>query len=223
MSKVKPILFNSEMVRAILEGRKTVTRRVVKPSPPCELRRMTEGYHAGEWHLYSENPMIDKVNNSPWGAQFIPPYQPGDVLWVRETWGDYREHSEDGEGAYFLYRADYPDGATTYQYPDGPICDLPKWHPSIHMPKEAARIWLRVTNVRMERLQEIDEDGAISEGLYLGWRYHGTGSAALPARSAFQTLWNFQTPASKPEKMWAANPWVWVIEFDRCEKPEAVT
>lgn len=115
---MKPILFNTEMVRAILEDRKTVTRRIVKPPA-----------------LYS----ID------------------DILYVRETWGDYSECTPGGVG-YYLYRADYPDGAKHYDF-DGYKCDLPRWRPSVHMPKEAARLFLRVTDVRVERLQDIDEDG----------------------------------------------------------------
>ena len=89
---MKPILFNTEMVRAILDGRNTQTRRLVKPQPNvaykggAEIRQHLDGYHKGEWHYYRENPPLDKMANSPWGAGIVQRIHPGDVLWVRETW-----------------------------------------------------------------------------------------------------------------------------------------
>ncbi len=211
---MKPILFNTEMVRAILNGRKTVTRRVVKPIPPenARLELIGDRRHAMDLSIEIPGPDDHRI--------YTPPYLPGDILYVRETWGDYRECEEGGEGLYYLYRADYPDGATTYQYPDGMTCDLPKWHPSIHMPKEAARIFLRVTDVRVERLRDITEADAAKEGLYKGWRLGGCGSLALTARQAFMWLWMSLTEKGPVIYTWALNPWVWVIEFERCEKPE---
>lgn len=200
---MKPILFNTEMVRAILKGQKTVTRRVVKPRPPCELRKMPDGYHAGEWHLYSENPLIDKVNHSPWGAQLIPPFQPDDILWVRETWNGIRL----GGNMDYWYRADEPEDADT-----GVLRE--RWRPSIHMPKAAARIFLRVTEVRVERLQEINAEGILAEGLTTGAAWAGDMEIAT---QEFSILWNSTIkPADLDNCSWAANPWVWVIFFERC-------
>lgn len=189
---MKPILFNTDMVRAILEDRKTVTRRVVKPQPVM--------YGFGETHF-------------DW-SKVKAPYSPGDILYVRETFGTYN-------GDYYLYRADYPDGATTYDF-DVHRCDLPRWHPSIHMPREAARIFLRVTDVREERLREITEEQARAEGLYKGWSATETSSTAATAKQAFMWVWDSTIkPADRALYGWLASPWVWVIEFERCEKPES--
>ncbi len=220
---ILPILFNTEMVRALLEGKKTVTRRVIKPRPPCELRKMPEGYHAGEWHLYSENPLIDKVNHSPWGAQFIPPFQPDDILWVRETWA--RLKRSDGS-ARFVYKA-----SDTYPFGESGYIVKFRWHPSIHMPKEAARIFFRVTDVRVERLQEITDQGAKAEGVCEYFIELGESGFSVSQNSdtfydsrvgAFAALWNSTIkPADLERYGWEANPWVWVISFERCEKPAA--
>lgn len=233
---VKPILFNTEMVRAILDGRKTVTRRLVKPLVPdqCELRKMESGYHAGEWHLYKDNPILDPANRSPWGAQFIPPYQPGDTLYVRETWSTRPSnhcHAQPCHGG----QCPYPDcdSANGPCFPDEYIYKasdtLPeyggKWHPSIHMPKEAARLFLRVTDVRAERLQEITDDGLDKEGiipsLVLCGEQPSPNAIRAGKRKAFSDLWDSTIkPADRDRYGWAANPWVWVICFERCEKPE---
>lgn len=238
--RVLPILFNTEMVRAIMEDRKTVTRRVVKPPPPCELRKMSKGYHAGEWHLYSENPLIDKVNHSPWGAQFIPPFQPDDILYVRETWSTRLSNhcfAQPCHGGVCPHEScDLADGpcfpeeyifkATDSLHPYGE-----KWHPSIHMPKEAARIFLRVTDVRVKQLQEITDQEAKAEGVCE--YFVGMGESGFSVRPnsdtffdsgvvAFAALWNSTIkPADLDNNGWEANPWVWVISFERCEKPEA--
>lgn len=201
MSRELPILFNTEMVRAILYGRKTCTRRITKPQPTAH-----------------------------YGTQCAkPPYVPGDILYVRETWGTYSKNW--WEADYFMYRADYPNGATTYTYSDGIICDLPKWHPSIHMPKEAARIWLKVTDIRAERLQEITEEQACMEGTNPwdevcyennGWHptFSDPDSGGDPNMvDGFHKLWNSTIKKSDIDRYgWKANPWVWVIEFERCDK-----
>lgn len=191
---VKPILFNTEMVRAILDGRKTCTRRVVK------LPKNMSGRPVGK--------------NGDIGLMYLagikrPPYQPGDIIYIRETWGTYSKNW--WEADYFMYRADYPNGATTYTYSDGIVCDLPKWCPSIHMPKEAARIWLKVTDVRAERLQGMTDDDAEAEGCF------DYTSTAL----GFPDVWDSTIKKSDLDRYsWQANPWVWVIEFERCEKPK---
>jgi hypothetical protein len=179
---MKPILFNTEMVRAILDGRKTQTRRVVKPQP--------QSYSFdGRVYIFDE------------GELPKPQYQPGDILYVRETWAP---------GATFA-----TEGKTFYRADDDYGDNILHWHPSIHMPKEAARIFLRVTDVRVERLRDIDENGAIAEGLYKGWRLCGMGSLALSARQAFMWLWETITRKAPAADSWACNPWVWVISFER--------
>lgn len=192
---IKPILFNTEMVRAILDGRKTCTRRIIKP-------QLTAHY----------------------GTQCVkPPYQPEDVLYVRETWGIYAESWLDAD--YFMYKADYPADVTTYTHQDGTICDLPRWRPSIHMPKEAARIWLKVTDVKVERLQEINEDEAKAEGA--NWKNgKNVGVEEKMRRTAverFSEIWDSTIKKSDLDRYgWQANPLVWAISFERCEKPEVV-
>lgn len=190
---VKGILFNTEMVRAILDGRKTCTRRIVKP-------QITAHY----------------------GAQCIkPPYQPGDILYVRETWcGWYLPLV----GMHYCYRATEPDGNKRPTSPEYD-CDVEKisWCPSIHMPKEAARIWLKVTDVRVERLQNITDDGAKAEGA--NWKNgKNVGWEEKMRRTAierFAKIWDSTIKKSDLDRYgWNANPWVWVIEFERCEKTQ---
>lgn len=197
---IKPILFNTEMVRAILDGRKTCTRRIIKAEK------------------------VDNVLNSPArksnpdipDAQFIKclvdmKYEPGDILYVRETW--YKSPSR------YMYRADYSH--TERFYTDGKEVSI-KWHPSIHMPKEAARIWLKVTDVRVERLQDITIDEIRKEGLEPRFDVKDKFSDGI-ARGRFLELWNSTIKKSDLDRYgWDANPWVWVIEFERCEKPKGV-
>lgn len=193
---VKPILFNTEMVNVILDGRKTVTRRVIKP---VHLQVLESQYHI-EHPEVSEKILIKKLCD--------PPYKKGDILYVRETWNFLPFLKE------YIYKADAP---STIGYKDdiGKI----KWRPSIHMPKEAARIWLRVTDVQVERLQEITIDGIQNEGI-------DTTSASdyramTMATMRFSYLWNSTIKkADRSIYSWNINPWVWVIDFERCEKPE---
>ena len=208
---IKPILFNTEMVRAILDGRKTCTRRLVKPQPDEKhtnplgfVTDSTEKKKAGCFGFG-----IDEYGGSIQYAK--PPYQPGDILYVRETWCGLP-----------VNEAGHMRGHTIYYYKaDGEL--RPKgwrgtWHPSIHMPKEAARIWLKVTDVRVERLQEITEVQAKAEGCNSGLLI-----GACTARGQFEDLWN--STIKKPDLNrygWSANPYVWIIEFERCEKPEGV-
>lgn len=186
---IKPILFNTEMVRAILDGIKTCTRRVLKQ--PFEVH--PNGY-------------ITKPRGTERLCPYIPPYQPGDILYVRETWckGSYGDEKEK-----YYYKADDNNFFCT-------------WHPSIHMPKEAARIFLKVTDVRVERLQDITDDGAKAEGANwkngknVGWEEKMRRTAV----ERFAEIW--ESTIKKTDKHihgWNANPYVWVVEFERCEKP----
>ena len=180
----RPIIFSAEMVLAILAGRKTQTRRKMKPAKVKRPKR---------W-------LIDDaaVNGlvCPYGA-------PGDTLWVRETWARHASGVD--------YAADF---AAVSRPQAGP------WRPSIHMPRWASRITLRITDVRVERLQDISEDDAVAEGVALE-RYvpvsdsagkHGSGEAEPTDPVAeYRDLWNH---INGPDA-WEANPWVWVISFER--------
>lgn len=217
---IKPILFNTEMVRAILEGRKTVTRRVIKPQPEMDLAYIMAGYQHGKWS-YSPyvRPTYDKYKDSP--KYWTPPCNTGDILYVRETWASVPDLFD--EFPQYIYRADYDEndlhlGAGNDQtLTDFPACV--KWRPSIHMPKEAARIFLRVTDVRVERLQNITGDECPSEGVPL---YSGpAGGREACYRFCFADIWDDTIkPSDLRDYGWSANPWVWVIKFERYEMPK---
>ncbi|MDE7436685.1 MAG: hypothetical protein K2N01_12825 [Lachnospiraceae bacterium] len=213
MSRVLPILFNTDMTKAILDGRKTATRRLAKniPTETHLVEYLGDGMYECYWGGYQPDTGAFVDGSCTISSSYVP----GDILYVRETWGNYSYDYPDSNASYYLYRADYPDGARTYEF-DGITCDLPKWRPSIHMPKEAARIWLKVTDVRVERLQDITEVQAQYEGCNSGML---TGPCT--ARGQFENLWNSTIKKSDLDRYgWNANQWVWVIEFERCEKPE---
>lgn len=221
----RPILFNTAMVRAILDGTKTQTRRIIKPQPT--------------------NPRWNNIGWVGWDDghryRMKPPCDPGDVLWVRETWCRGRiECGEEPDGRDALYISQCV----------GDDCFIPKewairndvglddvvWKPSIHMPKEAARIFLRVKDVRAERLQDITVLDAINEGCCGTICDHANASPTLGCTDCYNTGW-LERPdaefallwdttvkkADLPVYGWDANPWVWVIEFERCEKPKEET
>lgn len=194
---IKPILFNTEMVRAILEGRKSCTRRICKDANEYTVPDM-EFYNADR-RTYAVHNFADKEHTEQLSiAERTCPICPGDILYVRETW-------KKAPNGYYYYE--------DWQKDD--IADVTKWKPSIHMPKEAARIWLKVTDVRVERLQEITEVQAQAEGCNSGLL-----TGACTARGQFEDLWNSTVKKSNLDRYgWDANPWVWVIEFERCEKP----
>lgn len=208
---IKPILFNTEMVRAILDGRKTCTRRLVKPQPDEKhtypLGFVTDSTEKKEVGCFGFG--IDEYGGS---IQYAKPpygYAPGDILYVRETWHKGLER--------YIYRADYSN--TEKFYRGGKEIEM-KWHPSIHMPKEAARIWLRVTDVRVERLQEISAESALAEGADKYICTNGELNEIMTITS-FIGIWNSTIKKSDLDRYgWDANPYVWVIEFERCEKPE---
>lgn len=195
---IKPILFNTEMVRAILDGRKDATRRIVKGFIPDDA---VWGYTAftPKGYISCRGTFADG-----YGEKFFKlPCEPGDILYVRETW-------KKAPNGYYYYE--------DWQRND--IADVTKWKPSIHMPKEAARIWLKVTNVRVERLQEITIDGIRNEGISSMAVHAGDMEIAL---KEWKNLWNSTIKKSDLDQHgWDAKPWVWVIEFERCEKPEGV-
>lgn len=211
----KPILFNTDMVRAILDGRKTVTRRVVKPQPLWRKPPIQQSGRPEYWANWDD----EKIYKSP--------YRPGDTLYVRETFWP-------GVAGVYEYKADYEDNPGY------------AWKPSIHMPREVARIFLRVTDVRVERLQDITDEQALRESVPEDTDYpldsqiycpvcKGVGlvGALHPVSfgymevdcpycdtptKRFANFWNSTIkPADRALYGWQANPWVWVIEFERCE------
>ena len=212
----KPILFSTPMVQAILDGRKTQTRRIIKPQPLKQLFDVNMGY-------WSEEPSDLKQ------PYIKSKYKVGDILWVRETWQQqYFEQEIKKSWAGKCYVA--KDG---FRYKaDGVELDksskaFGKWKPSIFMPKEACRIFLEVTNVRVERLQEISVMDAINEGIQKTWisddekstmwkNYinNGKGSYHHPVKS-FSSLWE----SINGKESWKSNPWVWVYDFERIERP----
>lgn len=224
---MKPILFNTDMVIALLLNRKTETRRVVKHT-------VNDVYGAacanGLWNeTYDSQNLPESLVE--WYVKNIakPPYKPGDILYVREAWskkessqclgittGECPHKScETADGACFGY--DYIYKATD---------SLPyfeKWRPSIHMPKDAARIFLRVTGVRVERLQDIDGHGVLAEGILNGSSNPKMGKRweNMQRLSFSEAWWKTLKPADRNRYDWVANPWVWVIEFEQISKEEA--
>lgn len=199
----RPILFNTAMVRAILEGKKTQTRRLLKQ--PFEVH--PNGY-------------ITKPRGNERLVPYKPPCEIGDTLWVRETFAD--TWTPDGFTG-FVYKADgepakFPYWGNSRQSKDE------VWRPSIHIPRKAARIFLKVTNVKVERLQDITEEDAIAEGVTEeqayncnGWSpsfYDPDGGGYPDYIAAFSYIWDLIY------KNWDANPWVWVIEFETSKRLE---
>ena len=205
---IKPMLFNTEMVQAILEGRKTVTRRAVK---------FPRGWNPKFTGYIPDGDVLYGSNNIP---AVKAPVQLGDVLWVRETWRIQSAHRFEADAKIeykcggpmekikFKCRSDYDRFIWNQPIGEG------KWRQSIHMPKETARIFLRVTDVRVERLQTMSHEDAEQEGCWCD-----EGGLAMPI-DKFAEVWDSTVkPAYMPTYGWDANPYVWVIEFERCEKP----
>lgn len=222
MRRVLPILFNTEMVQAILDGRKTTTRRLIRPRYKEDESGFEIITNMGTGERWVEKVDEEEMSFDP--PRYInPPYQPGDILYVRETWQylyelDGNEQIIEGTGKYYYAATDsLPSGG--YVDSKGSTCEIIPWRPSIHMPKAAARIWLKVTDVRVERLQDIDGQGVLKEGL--NSPVHPKADYFnMNQREMFEDLWNSTIKKSDIERYgWEANPWVWVIEFERCEKP----
>ena len=203
---IKPILFNTEMVRAILEGRKSCTRRIVKPQQligmlPDKCKNGAPEEFLKEKKLMFK-PYCDMTDIELINTAYKAPYQPGDILYVRETWSEWT----DG----YLYKA------WNSPFPQAGESPVMKWHPSIHMPKEAARIWLKVTDVRVERLQDMDKMDAVKEGI--DTRLCINLNHAL---AKFKKLWNSTIKKSDLDRYgWDANPYVFVIEFVKIDNPQ---
>lgn len=198
----KPILFSTEMVRAILDGRKTVTRRIIKPQPEARLCYAfagssgmpgTWGYPSRDaWERWGEEYKLpERIDNLD--RRWTPPCKADDILWVRETWAK--------DVGRYMYKANYSD--TEKFYMNGREIKM-VWRPSIHMPREAARLFLRVTEVRCERLRDITIEGVRREGASVDRGFED-----------FRAIWDGTVkPADLPRFGWDANPWVWVISFE---------
>lgn len=202
--KFTPILFSTEMVQAILAGRKTQTRRILK------VKGCKPFIPDSSWDIES---ILE------WNKNYHPYGQVGDVLWVRESFNVVTEKFPE-EKKVFVYKETMvsKNRAASTEW---------KWKPSIHMPKEACRIFLQIKDIRIERLNDIKEKDAISEGIKMTWisdnprqckfkNYLNNGSGSTYPVESFRSLWHkINGPTS-----WVKNPWVWVIEFERIEKPE---
>lgn len=194
----KPILFNTDMVRAIQDGRKTVTRRVIKP----RFREKECGFFtatiAGQLFLCYSDEDGDETR------RVKAPYQVGDILYVRETW--VKIGSVLVKEWRYVYKADVKEECFSEHF----------WNPSIHMPKEAARIFLRVTDIRVERLQDMKMSDIKAEGV-VPLKVTG-GQWQQWQRDYMKPVWDSTVKKTDLDKYgWAANPWVWVIEFERIE------
>lgn len=195
---MKPILFNTEMVLDILEGRKTVTRRPVK---------FGRGQNP-KWSGYvPDGGVLYGSNNIPAAKA---PYQVGDILWVRETWAAWSPTYGTVPRLIYKVDGDAPAGV--------------KWRPSIHMPREAARLFLRVVAVWVERLKDITPEQIDAEGCK-EWAYSAITGEPLPSGpSWFRIAWDRTIkPSDLPAYGWEANPWVWVIKFERISRPPEVS
>ena len=213
----KPILFSGEMVKAILDGRKTQTRRVMKPQPL---------FYTGRKYIVPDDaPKKWHDCDDIFAAGFCPYGQPDDILYVRETWADLRgmgfgNDPQTDNPWNFAYAADIKPGSDSDRIRKEYGV---KWKPNIHMPREAARLFLRVKSVRVERVQDISEDDARAEGCSAGYETHGDGKFEdvteyeWTAKEEFADLWN--SIYAKRGFGWDINPWVWVVEFD-CEVVE---
>ena len=259
MSRILPVLFNTNMVRAILDGRKTVTRQLIKPQQligllPDKCKNGTPEEFLKEKKLMFK-PYCDMTDTELIKTAYNPPYQPGDIMYVREAWRvgawDIRNQMiafdyKDGTCGELIYihdrelfkrlvnqsredarkvKCEYNGMDFIWKKGKSPC----RWHPSIHMPKEAARIWLKVTDVRAEKLQEITWEQAKCEGIKYDecptgftWKeetdMHNCYTTPI---GAMQALWNSTIKKSDLDRYgWDANPWVWMIEFERIEKPK---
>lgn len=208
----RPILFSTPMVQAILAGKKTKTRRIVKWQPYHEGESINFNFSGMSLGHYctgvpeSGYVLYSRGGGGCWNQRTKPihcPYgKPGDILWVREAW------SKDKNNEY-VYRANY---GTTEDDSFPP--SMFKWRPSIFMPREACRIKLRITDIRVERLQDISEDDAKAEGVSLNYGASDERVCRFQKyRDAFRALWDSLN--KKRGYGWDTNPWVWVIEFEK--------
>ena len=220
--RLKPILFNTEMVRAILDGRKTVTRRIANINTEITCNDNTYN-HEFEQYNFAPDPdeptgfvcrkcgfgVAPPHSRVPCGTSlFRPCYWPGDILYVRETWGRTADLPGISEEA-TVYAADFSDKELAH------LKDRHfRWRPSIHMPKDVTRLFLKVKSVRAERLRDMVLADVLMEGITEEDSYEETWDK-------WHNLWDSTIPKADLDTYgWKANPWVWVIQFEVCEKPE---
>lgn len=212
--KERPILFSSDMVRAILEGRKTQTRRVIKPQP--YLDRSEGSLHDYDFFCWDKSKDVCQPSDM---LVHCPHGQVGDQLWVRETW-----RMNGNEHDYAMM-----DKSRVYYRADESWNKAPKWKPSIFMPRWASRIQLDIAKVRVERLQDISEDDACAEGImpiapgyedimYSQPNADGKLTVTREPIEAFKTLWD--SINAKRGYSWNSNPWVWVVDFQVLESTQ---
>ena len=234
MTHERPILFSGPMVRAILEGRKTQTRRVIKPQPMADAQDSDPGdlvFLAGELHKVRESRGRNKAAAGELNAYPHPCFygRQGDTLWVRETWCPVDKvgwwDCTQPRDAYYeiggmprrngvAYLADSSHGG--HEDAESRRCRVElgyRWRPSIHMPRWASRLTLRVTDVRVQRLHEISEADAQAEGIERG--NASTFNLMGVHRALFSVLWD--SINAKRGHSWDSNPWVWVVAFKRIE------
>ena len=217
-SKERPILFSTDMVKAIMEGRKTLTRRVMNPQPISQDIEMT---------LEEDRPVMKYGETGKRIAPVAPYGWKGDLLWVRETW--CVTQPADPETYHYGYKAGGVVPYSSWEVDEKYYYLSPDiYKPSIHMPKDAARIWLEVTDIRVERLQDISEDDAIEEGIEPDvtglslkiengierevmeyYNYSKEGYRYVPPIDSFRSLWD----SINSKITWNDNPWVWVVSF----------
>lgn len=220
MTMEKPILLNGEMIRAILEGRKTQTRRLAK-------NVHFDSKYRAKWKAVHGHTEVSIDTPAAMLGEVCPYGQPGDQLWVRETWAD----ASYDDGLCICYRADHERKDVTSDFratfgrlkysnwaPDLESGAEGQWKPSIHMPRWASRITLEITDVRVERLQDISEEAAKAEGCAPAFldEFGNVGVAPF-YRRGFCKLWR----EINGHDSWEANPWVWVIEFKRIPQEAA--
>ncbi|PJO24861.1 hypothetical protein [Burkholderia glumae] len=234
--KERPILFSAPMVRATLDGRKTQTRRVVKHQPPDDVAPITVArYHPTIIDRHGDEAPGDEVfgaysEDGVWGCK-CPYGEPGDRLWVRETWSaDFARHYPCERVWYAAdddrrHDIEVREGVRGIFSPESNLHVPFRWRPSIHMPRALSRITLEITGVRVERLRAISESDAIAEGVeqiattscdnavWMDYAFPLSGKGFLSPGYAFKTLWESINGAGS----WDANPWIWVIEFKRVE------
>lgn len=230
---IKPILFNTDMVRAILDGRKTVTRRLIKPQPTyCQRDGFTwKGVAYG-------TDLPPTIKGAAYNFRCNAPYQLGDILYVRETWKCWRAHRYEatadimfragGDGVQIQFANGSTDSIDRFDFDEFVnkwFSHNGEWKPSLFMPKEAARLFLRVKDVRVERLQEMNEVDTAKEGIRTDVQTRRLDDPDFIENfggiELFKDLWNSTIKKSELDRYgWDASPWVWVIEFERCKKPE---
>lgn len=207
--KERPLIFSGPMVQAILDGKKTQTRRVIKPQPESKIDALGKARDAvlrSGGNVYFCDHSDTSAHDTPYTLATCPYGQPGDLLWVRETWAENpgKMYHDDPE---VVYKTDF-DGFYSTLEPWG------KWKPSIHMPRWASRITLAITKIRVERLNDISEADTLAEGIVPDNDNFAAGGTWRNGRSVYQELWE----SLHGKGSWFSNPWVWVIEFEVVKK-----